>query len=432
MPVHAKDTDVQVRILTYFWKMKNNRNITSSLAALPRQFAALIIVLLAGSTLASCLNNDSGEYDPSEYNDLYVSSVALGTLPRYLHITASDGTDSIAKSSVSASTAYPMTIDHLQNLVYNTDSLPYGVDAEKVVFSTFSIAQGTLALEMLNRKDDTTGEPVDTVYATTDSIDFSKGPRRFKLYGVDGTSRRTYTVDVRIHQQTEDSLTWRQLNMDDWNREERHCGNLAETFTLDSITFTLHGKGIDAAVYNGEPQPDAIETENTDELPDGNLAWIATANGADAHTKQVLLYGTLNRDSLESRIWRRNVDTSGHQNHKWEYLPVTVENKYPAPALHCATLLHYDKGILLVGIDSSGHPAVRYSNDGGRIWRSHDFLLLPDNLKERQTNSLEASVDNDSNLWLLLDGNEVWYGRAHSVAWTDETKIFLRSPRRQE
>ena len=412
--------------------MKHNRNISSTLTALTRQFAVIAIVLLAGSTLSSCLNNDSGEFDPTEYNDLYVSSVKLGTLPRYLHVTASDGTDSIAKSSISASSAYPMTIDHLQNMVYNADSLPYGVDAEKVIFSTFSIAQGTLAVEMLDRKDETTGEPVDTVYSTSDSIDFSKGPRRFKLYGVDGTSRRTYTVDVRIHRQTEDSLTWRQLTMDDWKREERHCGNRTETFSIDSITFTLRQGGIDAAIYNSEPQPDAMETENAGELPDGNLAWIATANGADALTRQVLLYGTLQRDSLESRIWRRNVDTSGNRSHRWEYLPVTVENKYPAPALRCATLLHYDKGILLVGIDSKGYPAIRYSNDAGRIWRKHDFLLLPESLKERQTQSLEASIDSDSNLWLLLDGNEVWYGRAHSVAWKEETKIFTRSPRSQE
>ena len=62
--------------------MKHNRNISSTLTALTRQFAVIAIVLLAGSTLSSCLNNDSGEFDPTEYNDLYVSSVKLGTLPR--------------------------------------------------------------------------------------------------------------------------------------------------------------------------------------------------------------------------------------------------------------------------------------------------------------------------------------------------------------
>lgn len=406
-----------------------DKNIPSILAAVTHKTLLAMAVVLFGGALVSCLG-DNTEYDLTEYNDLYVSSVSLGTLPRYLHTTASDGSDSIVKSTISASSAYPMTIDHINNEIYNIDSLPYGVDAEKVIFSTFSVAQGTLALELLDRKDEITGEPVDTAYSTSDSIDFSKGARRFNLYGVDGTSRRTYIVDVRIHRQTEDSLTWRQMLMDDWKNEERFCGERTNTFTLDSMTFTLRDGGIDAALYNDEPATDAIETENIGELPHENLSWIATTNGADALTRQVLLYGTVQRDSLESRIWRRNVDVTGQQSYKWEYLPVTFENKYPAPALKCATLLHYDKGILLVGIDSKGYLKIRYSTDGGRIWRNHNYLLLPDELKERQVNTLDASIDSNSNLWLLLDGNDVWYGRAHSVSWQEDQKVFLRSPRK--
>lgn len=382
-----------------------------------RHLLCAIILLLCGSIVTSCLKNEE-EVDFTQYNDLYVGSVALGTLPRYLHTTASDGTDSIYKTSVAASTTYPISIDHLTNSIYNADSLPVGVDAEKIIFSTFYVSQGTIAIQKLESEE-------DTIYTTTDSIDFSKGPRKFNLYGLDGTSRRTYTVDIRIHQEAMDSLTWRQLTLDDWNREERHCGHTGSEFEACGMNFMLSNGGMEVNMPDGTMMNDLVEETNVNELPTDNTAWILLPNKADASTRQVLLYGTVQApDSLESRIWRRYIDTTGGYTYGWEYLPVTVENRYPALALKCPALLEYDKGMLLTGIDRYGKISVKYSIDGGRIWKNHNYLHLPDALKERTATTLKASIDADSNLWLLIDGEEVWYGRAHSVAWKQEDGTF--------
>lgn len=403
---------------------------TPSLKGIARHAIVLAAIVLAGQVMAACLRDDE-EVDYTQYNDLYVSHAALGLLPRYLHTTAKDGSDSIYKTTVSAASAYPLTIDHLANRIYNADSLPQGVDAEKIIFSTFNVSQGMLALEMIGRTDEATGEPVDTAYSTTDSIDFAQGPRRFKLYGLDGTSRRTYTVDIRIHREAVDSLTWRHLSAADWQPAAMDRGAHGNAYTLDdSIAFTLSAGTMLCAVGDAAPQPDAMEEENAGELPDANLTWQESPNRADALTKQVILYGTVQRDTLESRVWRRNVDTTGKTPHRWEYLPATFENRYPAPPLHHATLLRYDGGLLLTGIDSQGLVRIKYSDDGGRIWRNHAILQLPEELRQRRAATLEAGIDAYHNLWLLIDGTDTWYGRAHSVAWEEEQKIFLRSPRR--
>lgn len=388
-----------------------------------RALLSLIAVLLTSLLPTSCLKTDE-ETDFTQYNDLFVSSAALGTLPRYLHTTASDGTDSIYQTTVSAASLYPLSIDHLSNTIYNADSLPVGVDAGKIIFSAFNVSQGTLAIEK-------PGTEEDTLYTTTDSIDFSDGPRKFKLYGLDGTSRRTYTVDIRIHREAIDSLTWRQLTLEDWNSEERQCGHGGPAFEACGLQFRLRSGGIDVCRADEDAETaavaDGIEEENVGELPTDNAAWILLDGTADQQTKQALLYGTVQQaDSLASRIWRRYIDTTGARAYGWEYLPATVENRYPARALRSPNLLAYDAGLLLVGIDREGHISLKYSIDGGRIWKNHNYLQLPEELKTRTASSLQAGIDAHHNLWLLIDEEETWYGRLHSVDWKTENGIFIR------
>ena len=260
------------------FKTKHTKNQTLTSHLMKNRFdmrplLSLIAVLLTCLLPASCLKNDD-EIDLTQYNDLFVSSVAFGSMPRYLHTTASDGSDSIFKTTVSAASLYPLSIDHLSNTIYNADSLPLGVDAAKIIFSTFNTSQGTLAIEK-------PGTEEDTLYTTTDSIDFSNGPRKFKLYGLDGTSRRTYTVDVRIHREATDSLTWRKLTREAWESEERQCGHRGTTFEACGLQFRLRSGGIDVCRADEDAETaavaDGIEEENVGELPTDNAAWILRA-----------------------------------------------------------------------------------------------------------------------------------------------------------
>lgn len=127
-----------------------------------------------------------------------VTNVTMGTLKRILHTTAADGSDSTYTVSV-AGALYPMYIDQLEQRIFNPDSLPAGTDVSKVAFSTFTSTASMSIQSLVTERD--------SVFTPTDSTNFSV-PRRITAYATDGTSRRTYTVEIRVHQEEGDSVVW--------------------------------------------------------------------------------------------------------------------------------------------------------------------------------------------------------------------------------
>lgn len=377
---------------------------------------SLIVVILAGCFMTSCFDNE--EIDASNYNDLIISNISFGTLPRVMHTKAKDGSDSTYTTTFNAKTDYPFTIDHFSNTAYNVDSLPYGIKADKIVFSAFTIADGNMALRTLNNDK-------DTLYAVADTVDFSQGYRLFNLFGVDGTSKRQYRVEVRIHKQKADSLTWSQYTVDEFASRKPVAKLPANEFEALDHHFSV----IEDAIYDSlsaDEEPVAEELDDKAEnLPNANFAWITLPSRAYDYIHEVILYGTRNVEGKDyAKLWRRNIDTTGAHRYIWEYLPSTVENYNPLPTLHDASLYVYDEGLLLVGLNTDGKIVVKYSAEHGRTWKNHSVLVLPSSLKDRSASSLESFIDADSNLWLLIDGNEVWRGRAHSVGWNKEQTIF--------
>lgn len=377
---------------------------------------SLIIVILAGCFMTSCFDDE--EIDASKYNDLILSNISFGTLPRVMHTKAKNGNDSVYNTTLNAKTDYPFTIDHFTNTAYNVDSLPYGIKADKIIFSSFTVADGNMSLRTLNNDK-------DTIYAVADTLDFSQGYRLFNLYGIDGTSKRQYRVEVRIHKQKMDSLTWSQYTVDEFTSRKPVAKLPANEFEAVGHHFSV----IDDAIYdnlsaNGEPVAEELDDKG-ENLPNANFAWATMPSRAYDYIQEVILYGTRDaEDKSSSKLWRRNIDTTGIHKYIWEYLPSTVENLNPLPTLHDAGLYVYDEGLLLVGLNKDGKIIIKHSAEHGRTWKNHSVLVLPADLKDRSASSLESFVDADSNLWLLIDGNEVWRGRAHRVAWNKEQTIF--------
>ncbi len=82
--------------------------------------------------------------------------------------------------------------------------MPTGTRVDKLVFATSGmVCSGTLAIKSL-----TTGN--DTTFVPTDSTDFSV-PREVTVYAYDGVSKRTYTVDIRVHKEESGVLNWQNL-----------------------------------------------------------------------------------------------------------------------------------------------------------------------------------------------------------------------------
>lgn len=99
---------------------------------------------------------------------------------------------------------YKFTIDQIQGLIYNQDSVPYSADTiiNKILITSLS-TYGYV----------TTG---DTAIVLTDSFDLSNTmkdlggePFVFKVQSPDLLYSRFYRVEVRRHQQDPDSLVWR-------------------------------------------------------------------------------------------------------------------------------------------------------------------------------------------------------------------------------
>ena len=374
------------------------------------------ILLLCGSTLVSCFEDT--DVDLSGYNDLMLSAVSFGTLPRILHTHTTDGRDSTFTTTVSASTAYPFTIDHINNVAYNLDSLPVGTCADKIIFSTFTVRDGSVLLKKMTSDE-------DTLYATADTIDFSNGYREFKLFGSDGTSKRTYKVEVRIHKQNLDSVTWRKLTLDDWKAKQISPAVYSNEYSDGTRTFRVTDEKICVSTDGENFTDDAMEDAGANDLPTGNFAWYHGLTRIDKNVEEVLLYGTVEEgDSLAGRVWRRNIDLTGSYEMKWEYLTATFEVAYPVRGLRNPSLCKYDKGLLLTGIGNDGRLCIKYSPDYGRTWKNHVYMRVPAALTSRTLTSLQSTIDADGNLWLLLNEEEVWYGRVHSVMWNEDQREF--------
>jgi hypothetical protein len=99
---------------------------------------------------------------------------------------------------------YTFTIDQLNRLIYNRDSLPVGSDTiiDRILIKTMSVT-GWI----------TSGSPNDTLFSTADSVDLTPAMNndagmQFKVHAADGLTTREYKLKVNVHLQDPDSLVW--------------------------------------------------------------------------------------------------------------------------------------------------------------------------------------------------------------------------------
>ena len=153
-----------------------------------------IILLLSLFSFISCLKEEKAATSPQAA----ITSFTVGYYNVEVHDITWQGHDTVATVRESGA-YYPMTIDQLNNRIYNVDSLAYGSDVSRVT----SVVYGTGTVIYYY------SDQPDVVYAwsSSDSIDFTRD-LYFGVVSTDESYIRYYQVDLNVHKVFPDSLIW--------------------------------------------------------------------------------------------------------------------------------------------------------------------------------------------------------------------------------
>lgn len=202
----------------------------------------IAVLLAALFSLVSCLDTNDGDYVYTD--DSAVTAFSVTSAKKAVHVRASNGADSVYTTSVKLS-AYKFVIDQQRCVIYNPDSLPYGVDPTKLLVSANSLNSGSLVLKSM------TSDSLSYL-STTDSLDFSK-PRELQVYSLSGAAVRKYEVRVNVHQEPADRFNWTKLP----NPTAFTSANGVKSFVVTTASgatrrFLLASDGTTTTVYRAD------------------------------------------------------------------------------------------------------------------------------------------------------------------------------------
>ena len=371
-----------------------------------RLHSALCAFLIGTALLTSCLTNSDDTV--TYYSDMAITQFTLGTLNRYTHTTSSStGNDTIVKTTLTGST-YSMTVDHIAQRVYNVKELPVGTDVKHVICSVSTKNGGVVALRSMVS---------DSLqwFSSTDSIDFSQ-PRVFRVYAIDGSGYRDYTVSLNVSTSTGISFGWQMektIAQPDTLVGKR-LAVLADSVAIvpdDSIVgytdeecyaISTDGK-LKASTDGGLTWKEEELDDDESLLPVRGQAVCATWDYEPAdHTHYVLMVGTPRQaDEQKMRVWRKI--TSGAGQGRWVYMPFDDSNYYPLLRQEHLAMAYYDGVVLCVG----GDGVMKQSVDQGVSWRNSSDYALPSTLTGTVSFML---ADSQGNLWMLTNTGQLWRG----------------------
>lgn len=452
-----------------------------------RKFSSLLAAILTILPLASCVNSDNDD-DTTYYDDTAVTAFSLGTLKLRNVTKAADGvTDSTYTTTFSGSD-YAFNIDQVANTIYNTDSLPYGTDASKVLATITTKNSGTAAFVRQSRS----GQDSVVYYVARDSIDFSS-PVTLRVYNMGNTAYRDYTVNVNIHQQDGDSFSWSATTGDFATVSNRKIVSLGsdmylfgsengqtvgykksgdaweEIFTIADANACKNITAFDSKLYtiinNGIWSSDNGSDWEYTATAQG-ISCIAGASGSRIYTLtgDGISYSTDGKtwtaDSLDdssSLLPDENVNfasivsvTDSNVNHliiignrdgKTVIWSKVEENDnassndpwaYYSDDDYNRKTLPYMQNLRVVAYDygllATGGDFTKFyhSPDQGLTWDAVTTYDLPEGLAG-STASAALATDNDNDLYFSLSGdNRVLIGRLARLGWKRQDSVFLK------
>ena len=151
-----------------------------------RRFTYLLLFFFGSLFLFSCFDDNDADSTLSSDAQIYTFSL-------------SDTTALLENTKFS--------IDQINGLIFNADSLPYGtiIGNVKCNITTKNASKIIIYPEALDN------EPI--VWNGSDSIDFSK-PVKFELYAQDGHTTKNYLAKVNVYSIKADSFVWEKISDD--------------------------------------------------------------------------------------------------------------------------------------------------------------------------------------------------------------------------
>lgn len=331
------------------------------------------------AVLACMLGACSDEIDYTVSNDCIITGFSLGQVKRTMQTKDSEGKDSTYTINYNAGSYYPMTIDQINNKIYNKDSLPYGSQPKSILASISAV--GSVAYCIAGE-----AEPEWKMYSSSDSIDFSY-LLTFRVMSNDGKAYRDYEMKLNIHQQDGEQFEWQKVN---------------ETAPLAGMEKSKALFWNNRLLVLSEKNGVTYTTTRTD----GN--WTqTTANGCEqAVVSSLTAFGNkLYLNTTDGRL-------------------LTSDDAVNWSAVAADHIISH----LIAGNDNRLYAltdqAVIYSTDGGATWVKDSLDTQPERLPQENVSGICYSLKN-GNRQMVLTGTrptDVFTADTTAMVWS---KLFL-------
>ncbi len=369
------------------------------------------MLLTMVTMMASCIKDSNTEV--TLYNDAAITAFSLGTLSKTTYTTASDGTDSLITTSFDGK-SFTFSIDQVNRMIFNRDSLPLGTNVTKVVCNLSTRNNGVACYVDKEDKDKY------YYYNSGDSIDFST-PREFLVYASDGNGSTKYIIKINVHQQEGNEFIWHRVGTD-YNPTTPSLPQGIKKIIGECLTETYALSDDNKLMVSTDGQITwQEETLNSDAslLPTEDVTIAAYPIPLADNTFRVVLAGNRNTENYpndsHAMIWQKIVDFDyGAPKSSWVYVERGSETSYLLPNLGSLNIVKYDDGILAFG---KPYDKIYQSRDNGITWKSNSVYHMPEGFNTTAT-AIKVKVDDNNNIWIYCEGTgEIWQGHLNRLTW---------------
>lgn len=353
-----------------------------------RYIYTLCLMLSVVLSLTSCLKGNDEEVDISQYDDMAITSFTLSAVNKYTTTTASDGTETVSKTTLNVGLPV-FSIDQYNHKIFNNVPLAAECDLKHVLITVTTKRNGQIGIKSL------TSDSVFT-YVYTDSIDFSQ-PREFRVYALNGSGFRAYQVTVNKKSSEVIEKRWERIADGEHTPKALYQDYALQTG--EAGTFQLSKDG-------GNTWSDELlgDGEDASLLPTDNIVWLSFPYSASTNTDYELMAGSCASEGGACTVWRKIVEKDIPEiPAKWVNIPSENSKDYHLPETGTLSLVFYNSNVYAICDDGN----IYKSRDGGITWKITNDFTLPEELGSYH---IKAATDEKEELYLRnLDNNELWH-----------------------